>query len=214
MRKRSAALLLSGAMVAGGAGTAAFLTPASATTSGNPVTGRLAHLRSVLAGLVEDGTLTPAQADKVASTLDQALPKHAPGEPDGARPGGTDGPGFGRGLRGLGLGGSGMGGFGKVEAAAAAALHLSTDDLRTRLLSGTTLAQIAATQRVEVDTLVAALTQAATSDLAAQVEAGRLTRAQADAMAGSLTTRMTDLVTGSGRGPWTKPAKGSAHPVA
>jgi hypothetical protein len=105
-------------------------------------------------------------------------------------------------MRGLGLGGFGMGGFGTVEAAAAAELHLSTDALRTQLRSGTTLAQLAKTQNVGVDTLVAAMTGAAKADLAAQVKAGRLTQAQADTMAGWLKARITDLVNGTGPGPW------------
>jgi len=198
MRKRTAALVLSGAMVAGAAGTAVVLTPASAATSGNPVSSRLAQLKSALGGLVKDGTLTQAQADKVASTLDQNLPKRGAGAGD--RDGGLGGPMGGHG------GGRMRGGLAAARAAAATALHLTTDQLRTQLQSGKTLAQIAKAQNVSVETLVTAMVDAARTDLAAQVKAGRLTQAQADTMTSSLTRRVTDLVDGVG------PARGFGGP--
>jgi hypothetical protein len=178
-------------MVVGAAGTVLALTPAEAATSTNPVTSRLAHLKSALSGLVTDGTLTQAQADKVATTLDQQLPKRG-AQGQGMR--GPEGPGghmFGRDLHGI---------LGRAETAAATALHLSTDELRTQLRAGKSLAQIAATQKVSVDTLVTAVVDAEKAELAAQVKAGRLTQAQADSIGSTLTQRITDLVNGVGRG--------------
>ncbi len=198
MRRRSAALVLSGAMLAGAAGTVLALTPAEAASSANPVTSRLAHLKSALSGLVTDGTLTQAQADKVATTLDQQLPKGGSKGQGGSMgqgmrgPEGPDGHMFGRDLHGV---------LGRAETAAATALHLSTDELRTQLRAGKSLAQIAATQKVSVDTLVTAVVDAEKAELAAQVKAGRLTQAQADSIGGTLTQRITDLVNGVGRGP-------------
>jgi len=74
MHKRTTGLILAGVLATGAVGAVA-MTPASATTSTNPVTSRLASLKSALSGLVSDGTLTKAQADKVASTLDNKMPK-------------------------------------------------------------------------------------------------------------------------------------------
>ncbi len=180
MRSRTAALVLSGSLVGGFVGAVA-LTPASAETSSNPVSSRLGALKSALTGLVSDGTLTQAQADKVATTLDQKLPQRGPG-----------GPGFGK--RGFGHGM--MGPERAAEAAAAAkALGLTEAELRTQLRSGKSLADIAAAQKVSVDTLVKALVDAAKAHLAADVKAGRLTQAQADKIAANLTQRITDRVT-------------------
>jgi hypothetical protein len=55
MHKRTSVLILSGILVSGAVGAVA-ITPASATTSTNPVTSRLANIKSALSGLVSDGT--------------------------------------------------------------------------------------------------------------------------------------------------------------
>ena len=73
MRTRTSALILFGILATGAVGAVA-LTPASATTSDNVLTSRLAKMKSALSGLVSDGTLTQSQADKVAGTLDSKLP--------------------------------------------------------------------------------------------------------------------------------------------
>lgn len=172
MRKRTSALILSGALL-GGTAAALVVTPASAETSTNPVTSRLAHLKSALSGLVKDGTLTQAQADKVAETLDKTLPQHRPGGP-------------GHGPRGR---------FMHLELTAAAkALGLTEDALRTQLQSGKSLADVAKAQNVSVDTLVTALVDAAKTHLAAAVKAGRLTQAQADEISATLKERITEHV--------------------
>jgi len=73
MYKRTAAHILTGVLATGAIGAVAMI-PASATTSGNVVTSRLAHIKSTVSGLVTDGTLTQAQADKVAGTLNSQQP--------------------------------------------------------------------------------------------------------------------------------------------
>jgi hypothetical protein len=72
-----------------------------------------------------------------------------------------------------------------------------TDELRTALESGNTLAQVAQSKGTSQATLVDRLVAAETARLAAVVTAGRLTQAQAEAMTAELRTRITELVTTS-----------------
>jgi len=194
MYKRTAGLILTGVLATGAVGAVA-LTPASATTSDNAVTSRLAGIKSALSGLVSDGTLTQSQADKVASTLDTKLPRG----PMGAK---GDHEGFG------GPGGHfGRMGMGKTEDAAAKALGLTTAKLHTALESGKSLADVAKAQKVSVTTLVKAMVTATEGQLATAVKDGTLTQAQADRMKSGLTERITERVNnvrpdrGPGHGP-------------
>jgi hypothetical protein len=194
MYKRTAGLVLTGVLATGAIG-AVVMTPASATTSDNVVTSRLAHIKSALSGLVTDGTLTQAQADKVAGTLDS--------QPPMAGMGGRGGNG-----RGGGMGG-GAGGMGMAQShdAAAKALGMTSDELYAAVQGGKTLADVAKDQKVSVASLVKAMVADAEGDLAAAVKAGTMTQAQADTIKSSLTERITDQVNGvrpgggMGRGP-------------
>jgi len=175
MYKRTAGLILTGVLTTGAVGAVA-MTPASATTSDNVVTSRLAGIKSALSGLVKDGTLTQSQADKVATTLDTKLPRGGPG--------GHDGPG-GR------FGGMGMH---QAQDAAAKALGMTTDKLHAALEGGKSLADVAKAQKVSVTSLVKAMVKATEAELATAVKDGRMTQAQADTMKASLTQRITDHV--------------------
>ena len=179
MYKRTAGLILTGVLATGAIGAVA-MTPASATTSDNVVTSRLAHIKSVLSGLVKDGTLTQAQADRVAGTLESQPPMAGMG---------------GRGGRG-GMGGGGGMGMVQSHDAAAKALGLTSDELYTAVQGGKSLADVAKDQEVSVDSLVKAMVADAEGDLAAAVKAGTMTQAQADTMKSSLTERITDQVNG------------------
>ena len=181
MYKRTAGLILTGVLATGTVGVVA-MTPASATTSDNVVTSRLAGIKSALSGLVSDRTLTQAQADKVASTLDGQLPL-----------------GGGRGGMGSRSGGMGMT---QSHEVAAKALGLTSDKLYTAVQGGKTLADVAKDQKVSVDSLVKAMVADAEADLAAAVKAGTMTQAQADTLKSSLAERITDQVNGvrAGRG--------------
>jgi hypothetical protein len=174
MHRRTTGLILAGVLATGAVGAVA-MTPASATTSTNPVSSRLAHLKSALSGLVSDGTLTQAQADKVAGTLDNKLPK---GE---------------RGMRGP-RGRLGAMAMVHTRQAAAKALGLTPATLRTALQGGKSLADVAKVQKVGVDSLVKAMVTAAEADLATAVKDGKVTQAQADKMKTSLTRRITAQV--------------------
>jgi len=188
MHKRTSAFILSGILATGAVGAVA-ITPASATTSTNPVASRLANFKSALSGLVSDGTLTQAQADKVAGTLDSKLPKR--GE---------------RGERGPGVRFGGMG-MTRTRDAAAKALGLTTDQLRTALQGGKSLADVAKDRKVSVDSLVKAMVNAAEGELATAVKDGTVMQAKADKIKSSLTERITNRVNrvrperGPGHGP-------------
>jgi len=139
------------------------------------------RITEALSGLVSDGSITQEQADEVASTLDEA---------------------------GLGHGGGHRGG-GFDLSAAATALGMTEDELRTALeTDGTTLADVAGEQDVEVDALVDALVTAQQERIAAAVEDGRLTQEQADERLADLEERVTERVNsetpadgGRGHGP-------------
>ena len=119
MYKRTTGLILTGILVTGAGAVA--ITPASATTSDNVVTSRLASIKSALSGLVSNGTLTQAQADKVAGTLDSQLPLRGMG-----------------GMGGMGGPGSRIDRMGMTQThdAAAKALGMTSDELYTAVQGG------------------------------------------------------------------------------
>lgn len=82
--------------------------------------------------------------------------------------------------------------------AAAKLLGLSTDQLRTALQKGQSLAQLATQHGITVDSLVTGMVNAAKTELATAVSDGRLTQAQADALTKTLTVRITDRVNATG----------------
>jgi len=194
MYKRTAGLILTGVLATGAVGAVA-LTPASATTSDNAVTSRLAGIKSALSGLVSDGTLTQSQADKVASTLDTKLPKGPKGGHEGF--GGPGGPGGHFGRMGMGMA--------RTEDAAAKALGLTRAKLHTALESGRSLADVAKAQRVSVTSLVKAMVTATEGELSAAVKDGTMTQAQADKMKSGLTARITERVNN------VRPDRGPGH---
>ncbi len=137
------------------------------------------RITDALSGLVSDGSLTQEQADEVATTLGDAGIGEHHGGPHGGR---------------LDL------------AAAAAALDLTEEELRTALEpEGTTLAQVAEDQEVPVDTLIDALVQAEQDRIAQAVEDGRLTQEEADDRLAEVEERVTERVNsadvGHGHGP-------------
>jgi len=83
--------------------------------------------------------------------------------------------------------------------AAGSYLGLTNDELRSRLDSGKSLAQIAEGEGKSVDGLVQALTDAVKKRLADDVAAGRLTKEQEEEIAADLSQRIADLVNGVDR---------------
>lgn len=123
---------------------------------------RVERLRQALDGLVSDGVITSAQADRVAETLAESAATHGP----------RDGQGHGPGLW--------HGGVGMALDAAADALDMDEADVLAALHDGRTLADLAEQQGVERQELVDALVDAAREHLQQAVEDGRLTQEQAD----------------------------------
>jgi hypothetical protein len=131
------------------------------------------RIGSVLAPLVEAGTINQAQADAVTEALIAARKAEGPRGEQG---------GPGRGHRGPGL------------EAAATALGMTKAELRTAVQSGQTLAQIAADKGVEVQVVIDALKTELAAHLAEEVTSGEITQAQADQKLATATERITDMV--------------------
>lgn len=191
MRKTLVTLALAGTLSVTGA---ALLVPGSAFAQTKDGTPRLTALKDALSDLVDNGTLTQTQADKVATTLDSALP--GPG-----RGGGPDGGGAGHGSgHGPGHGPVGAGHLGPEELAEA--IGITTDELHTQREAGKTLAQIAATKGISNDALISRLVSAAKARLAKAVTNGRITQAQSNTVSAKLTDKITEMVDRVGpRGP-------------
>ncbi len=171
MRSKIATYALAGALGLTGVVGAALVAPAVASAATGDTTAlaeRVTSLKDALKGLVSDGSLTQAQADEVAETLAEA-------RPEGLRGGHGGGPGGGLQLE-----------------AAAEALGLTVDELRTAAEDGSSLADLAEQEGVSTDVLVSKLVAAAKTRLADAVADGRLTQAQADGRATELQTRITE----------------------
>ncbi|MGY1662323.1 hypothetical protein ACI78Q_13980 [Geodermatophilus sp. SYSU D00705] len=150
----------------------AVAVPALAETDGTATASSSAadRIRDALSGLVSDGSLTEEQADEVASTLGEA-----------------------------GLGSRGDHGGRLGLSAAATALGLTGEELRTALAAdGATLASVAEDRGVARDTLVTALTEAAQERITAAVEEGRLTQEEADERLAGLAERIDQQVDSTG----------------
>lgn len=157
------------------------------TNSETPMMGgdTSSSVESVIQGLVDDGTLTQAQADKVLAALQQA----GVGPSMGGFPGDGDGDG--------GRGGRGMGGLGDLDGVAAL-LGISTTDLRTALANGQTLAQIAEANGATAQQVIDLLVQAVKDHFAPEVASGEHTQEEADAMIAAATQQITDFVNNGG----------------
>lgn len=174
MRKSIAAGTLALASIAGiGAGitlsfpgisNAATTDTTTADTTTDPTTAgattvrpdRGAIVTDTLAKLVTAGTITQDQADAVAAALAEAMP-----------------------AKGEGRGGMRGGGGAHVETVATA-LGITADELRTALVAGQSIAQVAESKGVSVDTVKAVLKAEMESRLAQAVTDGKLTQAEAD----------------------------------
>lgn len=104
-------------------------------------------------------------------------------------------------------GGRGPGGFGDL-AAAATAIGVSEDELRTAVDGGQTIAQVAAAKGVSTDAVVAAMVAALKAHFEPEIASGEHTQAEVDQILAGATAQMTAVVNGQqpafgpgGRGP-------------
>ena len=135
---------------------------------------RSAWMTDALAPLVAAGTITQAQADAVIEALQAAKPEGPHGHGPGIVHAGLD--------------------------TAAKALGITTEELRTALRDGKTVADVAADKGVDVQVVIDALVADAQARIATAVSDGRITQAQADERLATLTDDITKIVNGEGRG--------------
>lgn len=188
MRKTVAAAAMAGALTIGaGAGAVLFApdlvnaqtddTTEEPTETERPEPGQ--WLRETLAPLVEDGTITQAQADAVIDAIQEA-------KPDRVRGPGNRFP---------------------ILEDVTGVLGMTAEELREALAGGQTLAEIAADRGVSVDDVVAAIVATMEERIAGAVEDGRLTQEEADEKLADATEKATEIVNGEfegrfdGRGP-------------
>jgi len=161
-----------------GAATADPAGPAAAPAAGGALPARGDWAKPVLDGLVAKGTITQAQADEILAALDAARPAHGPGGP-----GSHGGPGHGP-------------GFGHLDAAAKA-LGISVDDLRSALQGGKSLAALAKEKGIEGGKVVDALIADFKAHLDQEVAAGIHTQAEADQKLADARSRTEAFVNGT-----------------
>ncbi|HWG92642.1 MAG TPA: hypothetical protein VNU66_00250 [Mycobacteriales bacterium] len=184
MKKRASSLALTGVLGLAGLTAGVVVAPAvavaqtSGTSTTDAVSERVTRIAEALSGLVSDGSLTQEQADEVATVLAERMP----------HPGAGHGHGHGR----------GHGGPGRHLDAAAEALGISRDELRTALRDGQSLAEVAEANGVERQALVDALVAAASEHLDEQVAEGDLTQEQADERKAELAERVEEMVDRAG----------------
>lgn len=157
--------------VSGSAGaasqTAAVAAVDDAATSevGRPEPGQ--RLQEVLQPLVDDGTITQAQADAVIEALQAAAPKGRPGGP------GRPGPGM---------------------QVVAETLGLTPEEIREAIASGQTLADLAEANGSSAEELVDAILAEIKEHLDEKVAAGDMTQEEADEKLAKAQERVTEFV--------------------
>ena len=138
----------------------------------------VADMKSHIADEVKSGEITQAQADtKLADVTAKATERV-----NNVRPA------RGEGMRG------GPKGPGKNVAAIASVLKLTEAELKTQVQSGKTLAQIATTQGVSVQSVIGVLVTDMQAHIAQEVASGKITQAQADTKLADVTTKVTEMV--------------------
>lgn len=175
MRKTIAAATVAASMAVGGL-TGAVLGVPGVAGAAETATGAAGWVQDALSGLVDDGTIDQAQAGAVADALREARPER-----------------LGRGHHHV------------DREAVAEALGITTEELRTALGEGKTIAEVAADEGVDLQVVIDAILVAHGEHLDEKVAAGDLTREEADERLAEAEERVTAMVNGE------RPARGG-HP--
>ena len=157
-------------------------TPTPPDDQAAPDGARHDRFKAFLDGLVAKGTITQAQADAIATEWKAAMPRRDEGGRRGR-------PGFGFGMDILRQG----------EDTVAKTLGISTDDLRTALRNGQSIADIAKAHNVDPAAVTKALTDLANGQIDKAVTDGKLTAEQAQKMRDRLGEMIAGMVNNSGR---------------
>jgi hypothetical protein len=194
MSKRLAAAGLAAGLVGGAAagfaltvpgGSGAASTTATTATTVAPSgtvspaeTAKTDWIARARAPLVANKTITQAQADAVTKALAAARPRGRGG-------GGERGGPFGRGVRG------------PLLATAAKAIGITTDQLRTAVEGGQSIAAVAKAKGVDPQKVIDALVAEVKTRAAAEVAKGDATQAEANTAIARATIRITAIVNGT-----------------
>ena len=154
----------------------------TAALAGGGALGVLIGTPVVSGAQTEDPSTTTVAPDDTTTTTppDATAPDAAPDPGDCL--GGRDAHGFGH-----------RGGVFDLSAAATA-LGITEDELRTKLEAGSSIADVATEQGVDLQTVIDALVADATADIDAKLAAGDIDQTRADALKANLTERITELV--------------------
>lgn len=162
---------------------------------------RAAWMKAGLQALVDNGTITQAQADAIIKSftkMAEQFRSHHAGRPEGG-PWGDRGKGF-RADFGKGFGGE-FGHSFKALQDAYTALNMSPAELGRELLDGKTLAEIARARGVDPQVLIDAALAPVTEQLDRAVANGRMSRAEADQRLAEATKAIGDAVNNGSLGP-------------
>lgn len=147
-------------------------TPGTAATPEHP--DAATKLQKILQPLIDDGTITQAQADKIIAALEAAGPF------------GKGGPFGGRHIF--------MGPKGFALDVIANALGITADQVRTALQSGQSLADLAVSKGKTAQDVIDAIVADVTTKINDRVTAGDLTQAQADKIIADVKTQAANFV--------------------
>ena len=181
------AFLLNAVMPAGASSSSVFQTSSSDSTSSSSTSsdpgapkckGPRARFKDVLDGLVQDGTITQDQEDKIIQAFKDAKPEKEPGT----------GP----------LGRHGRLGPGEIVKGmvnvAADTIGVQPDDLVNELKNGKSVADVATEHNVDPQTVVQAIVDAGNKKVDEAVTNGKLTSMQGDKIKSHLSDAATKFV--------------------